>query len=68
MLFAKCDDMSPEIPEWRLGSLQTVEHARQLAVESLLGNVPTCIEWIERVGETIIKLGQTRNLVCGSLP
>lgn len=68
MLFAKCDDMPPEISEWRLGSLQTVEHARQFAVESLLGNVTACIEWIQCVGETIIKLSQTRNLVCGRLP
>ena len=62
MLFAKSNDVPPEISKIRFGRLDTIKGARQFAIKGLLGDITTCIEWVEGVGETIVNRRQARNL------
>ena len=45
----------------RLGKI--IEPGCQFAVEGLFGDVAALVEWIEGVGEAIVKFRQTRNLL-----
>jgi hypothetical protein len=60
--------MPPKIPKRRLGSRETIESAGQFAVECLLGNVATRIEWVESVGKTIIERSEAGYLIRDPMP
>jgi hypothetical protein len=59
---AKSNHVSAKLAECRPRLWQGIEPVCQFAVEGLFGDVPALIEWIERVGESVVKNCQTRNL------
>jgi hypothetical protein len=63
MANAKLNDVPAKIPKGRFWFWERIEPVCQLAVERLFGAVAALVEWIERVGEAVVKFRQTRNLL-----